>query len=56
MITDLPLRFAARSPSHSRTGLELTSAILKSAGISRRRIKKLDAIVEARQGVPKRQN
>ncbi|HEY6273744.1 MAG TPA: replication protein RepA [Terriglobales bacterium] len=49
MIPDLPVTFSASPPSHSRTGLESSSAILKSAGITRRRIKKLDAIVEARQ-------
>jgi len=52
MIPDLPVRFAAGPPSHSRTGLESTSAILKSAGITRRRIKELDAIVEVRQRYP----
>jgi hypothetical protein len=49
MTPSLPFTFPPRPSGNSTTDFESASAILKSAGITRRRIKKLDAFAEAHE-------
>lgn len=49
MTPNLPVPLPAAPFERSSVGLESVSALLKSAGITRRRIKKLDAIAEVQQ-------
>lgn len=48
MIPGLPNPISRPSSKASTTGPEAASSLLKSAGITRRRLKKLDAIAQAR--------
>lgn len=49
MTPSLPFALCGQPAQGSNPGLQPASAILKSAGITRRRLKKLDAIIQVHE-------